>query len=554
MLFDFGKLVLLKKHLWMLIAIAVLPLISFAALYDHYFSNFSKRLLIEHLENDLATSLLKTTTYLNEQRVRLEHIADLPEVDLVFSDTRDQELPSSLLDLIYYEMEDADIYSLLFYDLDGVFIRSFPYWSNQSHKNLNLEKRVDAETTEAVQWTLPTAGHPGVLLLKKAVLKDRKLIGIIGIEIRLASMTEQATSVYLKGDYEPLFITPHNVALSVIGHVKQLTVLLAESEDFLPGWSIALQAHAHAKGKKASRISIRLWILLAVTVSALGAILLFFSMTVRLARMITPLKDGAQAIANGCLGVIVPEDGLGEIGSLGRSFNEMSRQLDNIISSRVVSERQASLGILAAGIAHEVRNPLSTILATVHGLFRLENDYNKKEMLRVINSEVVRTDLIVEEFMNYARPRDPHKEIILIEKALKKVSILISGSALDQGIKISKLGDMSLKMFVDSGQLSQILMNIVLNGMQAMPGGGHLILKVQNVQNEVHLSVTDTGSGIPQDQIEKISVPFFTTKKQGTGLGLSICMRLVKANDGRLEIESVEGRGTMVTLIFEAVK
>ncbi len=550
MFFNFGSLVLLKQYLWIFLAIAIIPLLIFTIVYDQHSSNLRQRLLEEKIESDLSVALFNTNNFIDRQKKILKHITSLPNVNLIFSDSSEQQLPATLLDSIYYEIQDSDFYSLLFFDSKGVFIRSFPYWLNQSKENIELINSSNADDVEKIQWVLPTTEHAGYLLLKKSVLKDGNVIGIMGIKILLASMTQQAKPLYLSENYEPLFITPNNVVLSTIGHVTEPATLLIESDDFLPGWSIALQRYSELN--EPSDISIRVWLLLAVATSIIGVTLLFLSMMERLAQMIAPLKEGARAIANGDLNVVVPEDGLGEIGSLGRSFNEMSRQLDTVISSRVVAERQAALGILAAGIAHEVRNPLSTVLATVHGLFRLENDYKKKEMLRVINSEVVRTDLIVEEFMNYARPREPQKKMTPIDDVLEKVCVLTSASALEQGVKISKLGDTSVKVFIDSGQLSQILMNLVLNGLQAMSEGGHIIFRVHKTNDKVHLSITDTGHGIPQDQFDKILAPFFTTKKQGTGLGLSICMRLVKANDGVMEIESVEGRGTVVTLVFLA--
>jgi two-component system sensor histidine kinase AtoS len=277
-------------------------------------------------------------------------------------------------------------------------------------------------------------------------------------------------------------------------------------------------------------------------------------MSKNIARMLIPLKNGAQAIANGDLTVLIPETGVGELGSLARAFNDMSRQLSKMIATRVYADRQASLGILATGIAHEIRNPLSTIHTTVHGLLRSEKNCERKEMLRVINSEVLRTDSIVEEFVNYARPREPRKEIVLVEETIHKILVLISTSALKTGVKVSKLGDALVKIFVDPGHLSQILMNVILNALQSMSNGGHLTLRSHREKDQIYLSIADTGCGIPEHQLEKIQGPFFTTKKKGTGLGLSICAQLIKVNDGTLDIESVDGKGTVVTITFPKIK
>jgi two-component system sensor histidine kinase AtoS len=206
---------------------------------------------------------------------------------------------------------------------------------------------------------------------------------------------------------------------------------------------------------------------------------------------------------------------------------------------------------LATGIAHEIRNPLSTIHTTVHGLLRSEKDLDRKEMLKVISGEVVRTDSIVEEFMNYARPREPHKTEVLVDEALHKIIVLISTSALKNNVKISKLGDLSVKIFVDPAHFSQILMNLVLNSLQSMPDGGHLTLRAHRDKDYVYLIITDTGIGITEEALEKVQVPFFTTKKSGTGLGLSICTQLVNVNNGSLDIESEMAKVQLLLLRFQ---
>jgi two-component system sensor histidine kinase AtoS len=187
-----------------------------------------------------------------------------------------------------------------------------------------------------MQLVLPGDGYPGWLLIKKQVIRDGNIIGILGLKIRLASMTEQATPLFLKGIYEPLFLTPDNGALSIIGHPKQPTNIIAKSEDFLPGWSIALQSSEDISNQSNNRF----WLLFIVLISALGVTWLFLNMSKRIARMILPLKDGAQAIANGDLTTLVPETGVGELGSLARAFNDMSRQLKKMIATRVYAERQ----------------------------------------------------------------------------------------------------------------------------------------------------------------------------------------------------------------------
>ncbi len=277
-------------------------------------------------------------------------------------------------------------------------------------------------------------------------------------------------------------------------------------------------------------------------------------MSQRLARWVLPLKNGAKAIAAGNLNVRVAEDGPGELGMLARSFNNMSEQLSSMISSRVDVERRAALGNLATGIAHEIRNPLATIGTTVHGLIGSESDPERKKMLEAVDNEIIRTDAIVEEFMNYARPREPKMEPCSIRDVFNHVNVLVSTTALDAGIKISLLGQRSIVVFADPGQLRQVFMNIILNALQAMPEGGHLRLKAIDHAGLAEITVSDSGTGIEPEVLEKVQQPFFTTKQGGTGLGLAICAQLVKVNGGTFEIQSKLGEGTTIRITMPIVQ
>ncbi|MGH1485494.1 MAG: ATP-binding protein [Cellvibrionaceae bacterium] len=551
MVFDFGQLVLVKRYLLGSLAVAILPLLLVAVLYDQHSSNLMDRLLLERIKGDLETTAVKINGFVDTQIKRLESIADLPEISSAFDESFGQSLSPRLLDFLYFEIGAPDIYSLSFYNTEGLLVRTFPSWSEDSSSSESIiaigESSAEAQIIGPV---LPKAGQPGWFLIKKSVLRGGQIIGTLVLKIRLASMTEQTAPLYVRGAYEPLIMTPNQEALSVVGRIMEPTALLAQSKEFLPGWSIALKN----TGGIIKEPDIRRWLLLVVVASALGVTWLFVSMSKRLAHMITPLNDGAQAIASGDLATLVPENGLGELGTLARSFNNMSKQLSEMINSRVYSERQASLGKLATGIAHEIRNPLATIRTTVHGLIRSEREPSRKEMLQTVNNEVTRTDAIVEEFMNYARPREPHKELVVIEDILSSVFTLTSASALESGVKMGMTGDASLIIKVDPGQLSQILMNIILNALQAMPNGGHLTLRTHRQKKRVHLMIIDTGIGIPEEQLVEIQTPFFTTKKGGTGLGLSICSQLIHVNDGTLEIESILGEGTTICITFPLVK
>lgn len=544
MIFDFGQLVIVKRYLWVSLAIAILPLLLIATLYNEHSSNLTDRLVLERMEGDLDATLAKIDAFIESQHKRLNTIADLPEISTAFSTAQTGQLPPRLLDFLYLAIGDPDIYSIAFYRTSGELVRAFPSWSQGLQSTENMTINSLADNAEIIGPALPEAGRPGWFLVKKPVLRDGKEVGIVTIKVRLTSMTEQASELYRQGIYEPIIITPDADALSAVGHVVRPQQLLAESEPFLPGWRIALQQ----SGDPVTKPEIRHWLLLVVIVSALCVTGLFLNMSSRLARMITPLNNAAQAIAKGNLSSRVPDTGPGELGTLARSFNNMTAQLSQMIQSRVYAERQASLGTLATGIAHEIRNPLATIRTTVHGLMHSETDSERKAMLNAVNQEVIRTDAIVEEFMNYARPREPHKESVVISDMLQKVFTLSSAAAMENGVQLSTTGDTSLILYMDSGQLNQVLMNLILNALDAMPDGGHLHIRTHREGSQAVIDITDTGDGIKPEQLEAVQTPFFTTKKGGTGLGLAICSQLVQANAGQMEIDSTVGEGTRVRL------
>ncbi len=542
------QLTLIKRYLWGSLAIAIIPLMIVAVLYDRHSSSLTNRLLLEKLEGDIQTTVVKIENFIDIQVKRLNDLADLQEIDSVFTHDNRSEFSEQLLDFLYFETGDPDIYGIEFYSVAGQFLWSLP--ASIDHPEHIQPSGVHIDSIAISDPTLPDSGKPGWFHMSKMVIRKGEKIGIIALKVRLTSLTEKTVSLFRSGIYEPIILTPGNHTLNAVGTRAKSDLLLASSEPFIPGWSIGLQQN----GEPVVETGIRRWLLFFVVLSAISVIGLFINMSQRLARWVLPLKNGAKAIAAGNLNVRVAEDGPGELGMLARSFNNMSEQLSSMISSRVDVERRAALGNLATGIAHEIRNPLATIGTTVHGLIGSESDPERKKMLEAVDNEIIRTDAIVEEFMNYARPREPKMEPCSIRDVFNHVNVLVSTTALDAGIKISLLGQRSIVVFADPGQLRQVFMNIILNALQAMPEGGHLRLKAIDHAGLAEITVSDSGTGIEPEVLEKVQQPFFTTKQGGTGLGLAICAQLVKVNGGTFEIQSKLGEGTTIRITMPIVQ
>jgi PAS domain S-box-containing protein len=235
-------------------------------------------------------------------------------------------------------------------------------------------------------------------------------------------------------------------------------------------------------------------------------------------------------------------------------------------------ERLALIGELSAGIAHEIRNPLAGIKAAAQLLQESgDNTQIQPEIINRIIREVDRSNKLLQEFFKFARPSKPKLNFHDIELIIDGVSLLLSPQLKKRKIEFN--ADFTVeapKVFVDDTQIEQVMINLFLNAIDAMPDGGKLTVRsyhknidlidqvekrfetANNQLNYVFIEITDTGVGIPDHLIEKIFNPFFTTKQNGMGLGLSICSRLVRENGGNLDVKSEIGRGTDVTVALPA--
>ncbi len=550
---ELSRLVLVKRYLWGSLIVAIAPLVLLAVLYDRYTSDLLAKLLTEKVVGELEATSVKMTGFLNARAKRLDNLVDLPEVTEAFSVKKEDPLPTKLMDLLLLEVGDPDIYNIEFFDLSGKCVRSVPTPSKQDtvtdYRKLPVQK---IGSLEIIGPVLPHDGRPGWFLIRKPITRNGQQIGALAFKTRLASFTELAASISRPGVYEPNIRLGNGTYLSVVGTKVMMREPLAALEEKLTGWQISLVRNGPDIEDPRDRI--RYLLLIVAIFSGLGVVYLFVHMSERLARMINPLNEGAKAIARGDFSVKVSEKAPGELRTLAQSFNEMTSHLNTLISSRVDMERRAALGNFAAGIAHEVRNPLTTIRTSIHGLKRLDNDPYRQEIFQVMIDEIIRVDAIVTEFLEYARPREPRKEVIPVNYIFRSMEALISGTLQEANIKLVKTGDMSILLDVDPAQLRQVIMNIVLNAIQAMPKGGYLTIRSQNIGEFAEINILDTGQGISEENLGKILVPFYTTKGKGTGLGLPICNQLITANGGTLEIDSVVGQGTSVSIKIPVVK
>ncbi|MDH4163451.1 MAG: ATP-binding protein [Nitrospirota bacterium] len=223
------------------------------------------------------------------------------------------------------------------------------------------------------------------------------------------------------------------------------------------------------------------------------------------------------------------------------------------------SEKLAALGRLAAGVAHEIGNPLTSISTFAQLLREMATDEFTQSSLDIINNHIQRITDIVRQMSTFARPDSSNSKLVEVNDILRSsLDLMRLDKRMKSTIEISTNFASGLpKLLLDDGQISQVIINIILNALDAMPDGGKLIVASGQSRDDqgrdaVAISITDTGTGIPTDSLAKIFDPFYTTKEvgKGTGLGLSVSYNIVKRFKGDIKVASTLGSGTTFTVIL----
>jgi signal transduction histidine kinase len=240
--------------------------------------------------------------------------------------------------------------------------------------------------------------------------------------------------------------------------------------------------------------------------------------------------------------------------------NRHLRKIKEMEDRIQLAERLSSLGQLAAGVAHEIRNPLNAIGMGLQRLKRefLPQDESKKEeyisFTELILKEIRRVNEIIEEFLTLSRPFQLNLKISSLQELLEHLITLFQEEASSQGINLQTEIDSGLPFIkMDSERLTQAFINIMKNGIEAMEQGGVLHIEAHCSKDRVEVTISDSGSGIPSDQMGKIFNYYYTTKEKGVGLGLPIAHRIIEAHDGQLKVESQVGVGTKVTVLLPGI-
>ncbi|HJX39021.1 MAG TPA: cache domain-containing protein, partial [Anaerolineae bacterium] len=294
-----------------------------------------------------------------------------------------------------------------------------------------------------------------------------------------------------------------------------------------------------------------------ILVIALGSTLLAVMIAIPISRSITrPVETLAQAterVAQGDRTVTVPVEGTGELTTLAQSFNSMVETLRTTEQQLIQSEKLASVGQLAAGVAHEINNPLGTILLFSDIMRKeLPPDDPRRDDVKMIIEEATRCKTIVSDLLNFARQNEVLAQTTdvnaLLSETIEEITVQ---PAFGQVEIVAQLDPALPDIQADPAQLREVFVNLMTNAAEAMEGGGTLTITTEVAEDEmIKIAFEDTGCGIPEANLSKIFTPFFTTKPigRGTGLGLAIVYGIIKMHRGQIYVESEVGVGSTFTI------
>lgn len=321
------------------------------------------------------------------------------------------------------------------------------------------------------------------------------------------------------------------------------------------GWGVVVRqpaSESYVYVKKMFSV-LGLIFILILCLSVVAGVLLAWLLT----RPLADLAEGVRRVTSGNLGTTVPVTTQDELGALGKAFNEMTARLRRMIEEAATAEKRlahneklAAVGQLAAGVAHEINNPLTVISGFAEHLkdnapLTGKNRAHLEDILR----ETERCQSLVANLLGFARQAPPHTSLVDVESLVDETIALVLPQANPIGVGFAIQVKTQLPpLNLDRDQMKQVLLNILFNACQAMPRGGQVTITFDSNEAEAIVEIRDTGPGIPPESLHKIFTPFFTTKENGTGLGLALSYAFVERHGGSLRAENPLSGGTCFTI------
>ncbi|MEW6145764.1 MAG: ATP-binding protein [Thermodesulfobacteriota bacterium] len=326
------------------------------------------------------------------------------------------------------------------------------------------------------------------------------------------------------------------------------------------------------------------YVLIAVGLSLLFAGMITVLFPSKITRPIERLINATKTVKKGDYSYRIKSVGeADEISALAGSFNEMLQNIEDTHRSNlelleqtkrfnetlrervdeatseireqqnelIKAERLATIGEFAARIAHEIKNPLSGITVALEIMKSKSDDNDQQQSISEVLKEVRRLDRILKDLLQLSVPKEMDFRKADPNDIVERSILVVSPIAEEKGVTIETDLGCSEEFNLDYEKCQQVVINLLINGIDALgTGGGKVTVGTESVDGELHIRVTDTGHGIPPQDIDKVFEPFYTSKKQGTGLGLAISKRIAEAHDGRITVSSELGKGSTFTLVL----
>jgi two-component system NtrC family sensor kinase len=320
-------------------------------------------------------------------------------------------------------------------------------------------------------------------------------------------------------------------------------------------WIVGVGSYEEEFYSEANNIRWRIagWMVVLTLIVGCGATALVILASRLFTDPIDRMLETIRQVKKGRLDVRVEINSEDELGELGASFNRMTEiiQRNRTMEATLAQQgKMASLGVLSSGVAHEINNPLGVILgyaAYLEG--KMKEDDPGYKYIHEIKRESKRCKKIVQDLLNYARTPKPKRVATDINALIEQIVDFAANHTDMHDVRVVMNLDRSLPpLSLDGDQIRQVAINLILNAGSAMGRGGVLTVTTTTDDDGAVISFSDTGSGVPAEDLEKIFEPFFTTKEKGTGLGLAITKQIIEQHQGRIEVESIAGQGTTFTV------
>lgn len=440
----------------------------------------------------------------------------------------------------------------------GEIVTATPQGPENTAHNFIMPKNGDWLADNYIDYfqTLNLSGESPRLLMYKAVYdfrNSRRLVGYVSAEIELTKLLGFAKQLDIEYDITKSIITDKGVVIyreNQPGATRRLHAKAFSADLPFLKWNINIAIPKKLLLSDVNRLSLQLigFAALVAIVAATTSLLISNIAIKPVANIIAGIKE----FASGNLAYRFRNIKGNETQRVAEAFNMMAEDLQKRQEELVQSDKLASLGLLSAGFAHEVRNPLAGIKTASQVLAKRSSSDETKNLAVGISKEVDRLNKIVGDLLHFSRPKLSEKKVCdiydLVDQSVKILNFEVS----KKGVTI--INDMkSHQVFVVPGQLIQIFINLTMNALTAVDDkNGFIRFSSRMIEDdELVVSVSDNGLGIPEEKIGKIFDPFFSLARQGIGLGLTVVQLLLGRNDIHVNVKSIQNKGTTFMLHFK---